>query len=112
MLQGQAKGRAARHGLFVRLWSSSAFQWLFLHLLSSRSHFSIYRARKTCGQDSHSSETGLKIKSEAPCSKEVRPSGQVGDIWMVQEPMVGSAAPGTIQLLIEVVEVSGPSWQR
>lgn len=31
---------------------------------------------------------------------------------MVDEPMVGSAAPGTTQLLMEVVEVSGPSWQR
>lgn len=30
---------------------------------------------------------------------------------MVQEPTVGSAAPGTTQLLIEVVKVSGPGQQ-
>lgn len=31
--------------------------------------------------------------------------------WVVQESMVGSAIAGTTQLLIEVVEVSRPSWK-
>lgn len=31
---------------------------------------------------------------------------------MVQEPVVGSAARGTTQLITEVVEVPCPSWQR